>query len=97
MIPEAVCIELLNKYQVERTEKAAQLKELKQQMEETKAVQANVQGWADLIRQYSNLDFLDRETLLKLIDKIEIGETQIVDGQKTRKIRIHYKFVGAVG
>ena len=97
MIPEAVCVELLNKYQAERTEKTAQLNELKQQMDETKAVQANVQGWADLIRQYSNLDFLDRETLVKLIEKIEIGETQIVDGQKTRKIRINYKFVGAVG
>ena len=36
-IPEAVCIELLNKYQSERNEKNGQLKELKQQMESAAA------------------------------------------------------------
>ena len=32
LIPEVVCIELLDKYQTERTEKAAQLRELEQQI-----------------------------------------------------------------
>ena len=88
---------LIHKYQTERIEKTAQLKKLEQQMEKYKAVQGNVQEWTSLIRQYSDLDFLDRETLLRLIDKIEIGETQVVDGRKTRKVHIYYKFVGAVG
>lgn len=38
-IPETVCVELLNKYQAERTEKTARLKELEQQMEEARAIQ----------------------------------------------------------
>ena len=96
-IPEAVCVELLNKYQAERTEKADQLKALEQQMEDTKAVENNVQGWIDLIRQYRSVGTLDRETILRLIDKIEIGAVRIVDGQKERDIRIHYKFVGYIG
>lgn len=96
-IPETICVELLNKYQAERTEKNAHLKRLERQIEESKTIQVNVQEWTSLIRQYSNLDSLDRETLLRLIDKIEVGETQVVDGKKTRKIRIYYKFIGAVG
>jgi len=96
-IPEAVCIELMNKYQTERTEKSAQLKELEQKIEDNQAVQNDVQEWVKLIRQYSNIETLDRETLLRLIDKIEIGEQKIVNGQKEREIKIHYKFVGYVG
>lgn len=96
LIPESVCIELLNKYQSERNEKAAELKELEQQLDSTQAVQDAVQNWADMIRQYQNLDTLDRETLLRLIDKIEVGEKKIVDGHKEQEIRIHYKFVGFI-
>ena len=92
----AELIELLNKYQSERNEKAAQLKELEQQLDSTQAVQDDVQNWADMIRQYRNLDTLDRETLLRLIDKIEVGEKKIVDGHKEQEIRIHYKFVGFI-
>lgn len=97
LIPEAVCIELLNKYQTERTEKAAQLEELERRIEDSQTVQNDVQEWVSLIRQYRNLESLDRETLLRLIDKIEIGEQRIVDGLKEREIRIYYKFVGYIG
>lgn len=96
-IPEAVCVELMNKYQTERTEKAGQLKGLERQMEDSQTVQSDVREWVGLIRQYRNLEALDRETLLRLIDKIEIGEQQIVDGQKEREIKIYYKFVGYIG
>lgn len=97
LIPEAVCIELLNKYQTERAEKTAQLRELERQIEDSQTVQNDVQEWVSLIRQYRNLESLDRETLLRLIDKIEIGEQTIVDGQKEREIKIYYKFVGYIG
>ena len=96
-IPEALCIELMNKYQMERTEKSSQLQELEHQLDENQVVQNDVQEWVNLIRQYSNIETLDRETLLRLIDKIEIGEQKIVNGQKEREIKIHYKFVGYVG
>lgn len=97
MIPEAVCIELLNKYQTERAEKAARLEELERRIEDSQTIQNDVQEWVSLIRQYRNLESLDRETLLRLIDKIEIGEQRIVDGLKEREIRIYYKFVGYIG
>ena len=97
IIPEVVCVELLNRYQAERTEKASQLQALNQQLEDTQAIGNDVQAWIRLIRQYRSLKTLDRETLLRLIDKIEIGAVRIVDGKKERDIRIHYKFVGYIG
>lgn len=96
-IPESVCVELMNKYQTERVEKAEHLRQLERQMEESQTVRNDVQEWVSLIRQYRNLETLDRETLLRLVDKIEIGERRIVDGIKEREIRIYYKFVGYIG
>ena len=96
-IPEAVCIELMNKYQTERAEKSEQLQQMERQMEENQTVRNDVQEWVRLIRQYRNLETLDRETLLRLVDKIEVGERRIVDGMKEQEIRIYYKFVGYIG
>ena len=96
-IPEAVCVELMNKYQTERAEKAGQLQRLERQMEESQTVRDDVQEWVSLIRQYRDLKTLDRETLLRLVDKIEVSERRIVDGMKEREIRIYYKFVGYIG
>ena len=53
--------------------------------------------WLEAIRQYENIETLDRDILLKLIEKIEIGEREIIGNQKQREIRIHYKFVGYIG
>lgn len=80
LIPEAVCIELLNKYQTERTEKTARLMELEQQIEDSQTVQNDVQEWVSLIRQYRNLESLDRETLLRLIDKTRVCHLQSENG-----------------
>lgn len=66
-------------------------------MEESQSVRDEVQEWVSLIRQYRHLETLDRETLLRLVDKIEVGERRIVDGMKEREIRIYYKFVGYIG
>ena len=52
--------------------------------------------WIAMIQDYSKLETLDRPTLLKLIQKIEVGERKVVDGQEEREIKIYYNFVGFV-
>jgi len=59
--------------------------------------QGNIQLWLEALRQYENIETLDRDILLKLIEQIEIGEREIIGNQKQREIRIHYKFVGYIG
>lgn len=72
-------------------------RELEARLAEMQTAKNEVQEWISLIRQYQDIDTLDRETLLRLIDRIEVGEVHIEDGQKVRDIRIHYKFVGYIG
>ncbi len=96
-IPGELCAELLGGYQKERTENTAKRRGLEAQLAEMQAVKNEVQEWISLIRQYQDIETLDREMLLRLIDKIEVGEVHIEDGQKVRDIKIHYKFVGYIG
>lgn len=96
-IPVEVCVELLGGYQKERMENATKRRELEAQLAEMQTATNEVQEWISLIRQYQDIETLDREMLLRLIDKIEVGEVHIEDGQKVRDIKIHYKFVGYIG
>jgi hypothetical protein len=74
-----------------------QAQALTEQIDSFQTEQSNMREWVAAIRQYRNIDTLDRDILLKLIDKIEIGEREIIGNQKQRKIHIHYKFVGYIG
>ena len=96
-IPEDVCARLISQYEAERREKSEQAQVLTEQIDGFQAEQGNIQLWLEAIRQYGNIEKLDRNILLKLIDKIEIGEREIIGNQKQREIRIHYKFVGYIG
>lgn len=96
-LPEGICISLMSRYQEEQAEKTLQLQELGRQLQGLQDAQNDVQEWVSLIRQCRNIDTLDRDMLLKLIDRVEIGEVRAVDGKKEREIRIHYKFVGYIG
>lgn len=96
-IPEPLCVKLMSGYQLEQEEKAAQLEELERMLEESRKVKEDVQEWAGLMKQYRDVETLDRDMLLKLVERIEVGEARVVNGQKERQIRICYKFAGNIG
>ncbi len=57
---------------------------------------ANIHQWVGTIRQYLDLQELNREIIEELIDRIEVGERTIIDGQRHQDIKIYYCFVGLV-
>ena len=95
-IPEIVCINLLNKYEAERAEKLEHKKELSAKLAASEESEKSVDDWLDMIQDYAQLEELDRATLVRLIQKIEIGEKREVDGHIERDINIYYNFVGFV-
>ena len=92
-IPAELCAELLRGYQKERAENSTRLQEIEKQQAEMQTAENEVQEWISLIRRYRDIDTLDRETLLKLIDRIEIGEAHTEDGNKVRDIKIFMLFL----
>lgn len=52
--------------------------------------------WLDLIRRYTELSELDETILFELVDRIEVGEAQKINGQRVCDIKVHYRYVGYV-
>lgn len=95
-IPESVCVQLLHKYEDERLEKLEQKVQLAAKVEALEQEESGADEWLDMIQDYSKLETLDRPTLLRLINKIEVGERHMVDGHDEREIKIYYNFVGFI-
>lgn len=95
-IPEALCIQLMNRYEDERREKLEQRTQLTAQLEACQEDEQAANDWIALIWDYTQLEELDRPTLLRLVNRIEAGEKYELDGETHRDIKIYYNFVGYV-
>ena len=95
-IPESVCVNLLNQYEAERREKQERYKELTGQLAASRETESSVDAWLDMMQDYAQLEELDRPTLVRLIQKIEISERYTVDDHEERDIHIYYNFVGYI-
>jgi len=95
-IPREVLLDLIDKYQAEHREKTEQAQALAVILEQSEETEQDIQKWVKLIKQYMNVEELDRELLLKLIDKIIVGQKKVVDGVEQQSIIIVYNFVGEV-
>ena len=96
VMPEALCVQLLNRYEAERKDKLEQRTQLTAQLEVHREDEQSANAWLNLMRDYSQLDELDRPTLLRLVKRIEVGEKYEVNGKTHRDIKIYYNFVGHI-
>ena len=95
-IPENLCVQLLNGYEAERKAKHERRRELTEQLSASRENEQSVDAWLDMVQNYYDLQELDRPTLMRLIQKIEISEKYTVDGHEERDIHIYYNFVGYI-
>lgn len=95
-IPEAICVKLLKQYQAERAEKLESRQKLSAKIAESAADTKSIDDWLSVIQDYAQMETLDRPTLVRLINRIEVGEKSVVDGVTERTINIYYNFVGYV-
>ncbi|MFA6731065.1 MAG: recombinase family protein [Candidatus Izemoplasmatales bacterium] len=84
------------KYEAEKKQVEAGLQDASAVLEEEKAQFDNAQHFTEVILSYADLKELTAPILNELIDRIEIGKKEVVDGEKTQSIRILYKQVGYV-
>ena len=95
-IPENLCVQLLNGYEAERKAKQERRRELTEQLAASRETESSVDAWLDMMQDYTQLEELDRPTLVRLIQKIEISEKYTVDDHEERDIHIYYNFVGYI-
>ena len=52
--------------------------------------------WLTIICRYTEITELDESILFELVDRIEVGETKKVGGQRICDLRVYYRYVGNV-
>lgn len=87
---------LMQKSEQERLQKTERLDALLSETQQQEQEAAAMQRWSALIRKHLHIRELDRDTVDELIDRIEVGESAVVDGKRVRDIRIFYRFIGNV-
>jgi len=87
---------LMQKSEQERLQKTERLDALLSQTQQQEQEAAAMQRWSALIRKHLHIREIDRDTVDELIDRIEVGESAVVDGKRVRDIRIFYRFIGNV-
>jgi len=87
---------LADRYEAEQSAVEKRIEELKSEVERLCVNRRDTSAWLELIREYADIKELDRVVLGELVEKITVGEAQVVDGVKNIEITIFYRFVGAV-
>ena len=94
LIPDSLFKRQILKYEQDRSERLKSVKTLEQRIKNIKSNFDDAVTWSALIKQYTELKSLDHETLFLLIDKIIIGETQIIDGKRVCDVKVVYNYIG---
>jgi hypothetical protein len=87
---------LSDKYEAEQQSLEKKIEEVKAEIERLSLNRQDTSTWLELIRNYADIQELDRIVLGELVEKITVGEAQVIDGVKNIDITIYYRFVGAV-
>lgn|SRR5574344_2155784 len=93
-IPRQMVLEMMEKYKTEQNEKSILAVQLTEQLTHSQEVDKDIREWVSLIRKYISVDKLDRELLIKLVDKIIVGQKTTINGEERQEITIVYNFVG---
>lgn len=96
IVPQSVFLTLMQKYERERTQKTALIPDLERKVQEQRNRQDESGRWANLIQKYTELTELDESILLELVERIEVGESQMQNGIRVRDVTVFYRYVGNV-
>ena len=85
---------MFGKYQAEQEQLIITVAEVEKRLAESSEIHDNSQKWIDLIAKYVDLKELDAPIINELCEKIMINEAEKIDGKRTQRIEIYYRFIG---
>lgn len=93
-VPDSVFKKLMQNYDVEQANLSQIITEKRNMLMEMENATIDVSAWAEELKQYTNIDKLDRSIVTKLIDTVEVHESTKENGVIKQHITVNYKFVG---
>jgi hypothetical protein len=95
-IPREMVLDMMDKYKKEQQEKSILAAQLAEQLTHSQEVEHDIREWVSLIQGSKDIKRLDRELLIKLVEKIVVGQKSMVDGVERQEITIIYNLVGRI-
>ena len=86
--------EMFAAYQVEQNDIKKQLYNFKKQENIHDEIYNNSIKWIGMIKRYVDITELTQEIVNELIEKIEVYESEKVNGKRIQRIEIFYRFIG---
>ena len=59
-------------------------------------LEANAKQFIRVVRRFTEMQELTPEIVATLIERVEVGQAQVVDGEKKQEIKIVYNFIGDI-
>ena len=87
---------LSGEYELEQTALEVRIEEIQNELEQIGRNKHDYSSWLELIKNYTGIRELDRIVLSELVEKITVGNAEVIDGKKHVEVTIYYKFIGAI-
>ena len=89
--------QMLVRYEEEQKQLREKSDTLHQSLTATKEETQNTARFIQLVRSITKPEVLTPELVGSLIERVEVGDVYVVDGEKKQDVRILFNFVGEIG
>lgn len=87
---------LTEKLENEQKDARNRMQELWKELQDADGDNIDAKAFIEELKKQDPVQELDEVLLHRLIDKIIVGERQVVDGEKVQEVTIRYNFVGEI-
>lgn len=84
------------KYESEQKEIQERAQELQNALESEKSKEVTSDMFLASVRKYTRAKKLTARMLNELVEKIEVYQAEIIDGEKVQRLKIHYNCIGSI-
>ena len=89
-------VSLTEKLENEQKDARSRMQELWKELQAADGDNIDAKAFIEELKKHGPVQELDEVLLHRLIDKIIVGERQVVDGEKVQEVTIRYNFVGEI-
>ena len=87
---------MLANYEAEQETLREKCKTLQAQISAARTTSDNAKQFIRVVRRFTEMQELTPEIVATLIERVEVGQAQKVDGVKKQEIKIIYNFIGNI-
>ena len=87
---------MLTKYEAEQEELRSKCESLQTQITAARTTSDNAKQFIRVVKKFTEMQELTPEIVATLIERVEVGQAQVIDGVKKQEIKIIYNFIGNI-